>query len=277
MKKVRVSRDLVFKVKASFAVVLLALIAACSSELTPVDDEFILITPLEGSWEAVDSNEELSFAVDNLGGSEFPLVYSFAEGFIDSPLDTCGVASGGSDAITDGSITIEGEFDNGRITAFLAGTNREVICFTGKFADLRKLVLDPIRELPLREYANERVDVAMERGIWIGGGENPVRLLFTEPNSVDNGSSDFESSVEVFGCDVSDTENSIAFEGTMLGFNVTTLSNPGIDTLSATSSGLSLYTDIEFVDRDTLQVVDASGDSHRLKRSNNVANEPCDA
>jgi len=225
----------------------------CSSASSP-EEEFLLITPLEGAWISADG-EEIGFSGGELDSQNFPTRHDVTASIV-NPVSTCGVENGFSE------IELQGEIDNGRLTLYVAGTEQQEICLEGRFTDLRKLEIDGSDTTVARTYINSRVDVALEIGVWSDGADPETRLLFFSPNSVNN---DFSETA--FGCDLSEGAVLVDFEGELQGFGTATLTNPVISELNSSSTGVALYENVELIQRDRLSLLTSDGTQLLLNRT----------
>lgn len=203
-----------------------------------------IVTPLGGQWASDTSAETLSFedaeAEDKLYESTLPVRVTLS-----SALTACGT-----------SATLSGTLDNGELTLFPTVPASTTACMRGRFTDLRRLELAVTGETVKRAYLNDRVAVNLQEGSWHADSVGGPLLKFTEPASVSN-----DQSVAVAGCDATDAAAKVAFTGTLVGFNTTTLARPVIAALVGTA-----YTQVEVVDGATISLRDSAGRTHTLRR-----------
>lgn len=221
-------------------------------------DVIPIVTPLEGQWVASDG-EALQFDLfdgDNLGGDDFPTEFDVTATLLSANVD----CADSTDEF--GDLALEGRIENGSFVLFAAGSDPRVICLRGSFVNLRALATEPVGERPARLYLNSRVDVEMDRGLWIGSGEDLPRLLFFAPSGVNN-----DASEDVRGCDLAASGDAVDFTGLMNGFDTNDDTPPFVPTLRSSASGRVLMSDVTVIDRDTISLVDARGRRITLSRT----------
>lgn len=221
-----------------------------------------IVTPLAGQW-ANSNDEALLLSAPSKETETMSASYSLT-GSVNSLSGVCGDTSGGGAAV-------EGTLDNGKLTLRVAGSPANAApCLQGEFKSLVRLEVAADATHPQRDYLNNRVEVAMDTGLW-STGDGRVKLKFSTPTSVNN-----DEAVEpVLGCDVSTAGSPVNFTGTMAGFDTVAGKNPSIDSLDNAVSGIPLYTQVEFVHGDTLTLRNAAGSALTLKRRPDTANTVC--
>ena len=217
-----------------------------------------IVTPLAGSWNDTNSNESLEFLTPDPDTQVFQSSLSVTAR-VTSTAGVCGDT-------TRVGVEVAGTLTNGKLSLHLPAVT--AACLEGSFVDLRRFDATALGAVPAISYFNERVDVRMSTGVW-SSDDGKLTLLFNNPSSVFNNNT---SSAD--GCDIS-TATHVNFSGTMQGFNTTTLARPLIPELRAGATNNLLFSQVEFVDGDTLKLRDATGQSLTLTRKPDPAGTAC--
>jgi len=231
----------------------LALLAACGGGAGTIA-VLQIVTPLGGDWVEDNSVEKVDF---NANPNAVVLFESSLN--VTAAVTTADDICGGGFVLAGTDVDVEGTLDNGDLVLHLPGDPNT--CLEGAFTDLITLEAGPPGQ-PTRLYKNSRVDVQMALGLWVSGSNNPLKLKFTRPDSVDNN----VNTEVVQGCDVS-AITVVKFIGVMHGFDTNTNSKPLIPELrSDDNNDFLLFSQIVFEDGATLKLLDSLGNPVTLHR-----------
>jgi hypothetical protein len=238
----------------SSGVLATALLAACGGgEILAI---LQIVTPLAGAWNQEGGNGLVTFNQAETNDKLFSSKVTVQVNFSELPA-VCGADS-----------TLNGTLDSGRLTLFPTEPASTTPCIDGVFTDLRRLELTVSGAPTKLVYLNDRVAVNMQIGVW-STDNGATTLKFEKPNSVNN-----ETPPEaVSGCDVSNPAAAIRFSGSMVGFKKATNTPPTISALRDASNN-ALFTDVRYVDGDTITMKNAAGEGLTLNRKNTDANCP---
>lgn len=242
-------------------------LAACSGGGAGIDAGIPVVTPLDGQW-STDAGEAIRFE----GFSQEELHFSDVlnvDVTIENPQFIC------EGAIDDfGFLDLSGSIQDGQLTLFVPESSSQTPCMTGVFTDLRTLRMAAVGELPERLFQNTRVDVDMEFGLWISSDAgNSLRLKFESPQSVNN---DSVGESQSNGCILISRGNDVSYTGFMNGFDTVNSVNPVIPELVSSEAGNPvLFTQVVFVDNETVQLLDAQGHQRTLVRVPDVDETNC--
>ena len=151
------------------------------------------------------------------------------------------------------SSSLDATLDNGKLLVFEQGSQRKKACLEGSFTDLRTLRMAATGQ-PAIVFHNNRVDVAMDRGLWSTDGSTAgLTLKFESPTSVDD-----NVQTDTRGCTVSATLSSTAFVGRMQGFVESTGAVPRIPDLTKEGATDILFREVTFRDGAKLELIDNS-------------------
>jgi len=234
----------------------LALLAACGGGAGIVAVVQI-VTPLGGSWAVKNTiNEDMSFDNTAVESTLFTSQLNLT-----AEINTDMAICGGPDI----DISLEGTLNNGNLVLSRVGNPNT--CLQGSFTDLITLEAGP-PSLATQSYENDRVDVQMDKGLWVSTGGGQLKLKFNEPFSVDN-----DDPSRVIGCVVSvnpldqfDSNDINNPSSEMDGFDTGTRAKPTIPEIKSILTGLTLFTQVVFEDGATLKLLDSNGDSVTLHR-----------
>lgn len=227
-------------------------LSACGGGLLAV---LQIVTPLGGQWSSTGSTTTIQFT--NLQ----PLTQVFLSRFdvtatVNSTDGVCGDT-------TNSNLDLVGTVDNGTFVLRPPVPAGAANCLEGTFTDLRRFEAVAVANQP-REYTNTRVDIQLPIGVWVS--ENGALSLKFDPGfeaeSVDN----FPNTSFVTGCNVSNPQAKVNFEGEMSGFNGSTLRRPYFERLTGAGGSPTFFTEVEFVDGATLRLINPQGQLVTLKR-----------
>lgn len=234
-------------------------LAACGGGLLAV---LQIVTPLGGDWRSGGT----SITFTNVDATTQAYLTKFE---VLATISTNEIAAGVCGASQGDSKSLVGTVDNGSLVMRRLDLMNAPVCIEGTFSDLRKLDTIALGNLSARSYTNDIVDVQMQEGIWVGES-GTLRLKFNGPESVLN-----DGARAATGCNVSNPQAKVNFEGEMLGFNTTTLRRPFIQTLTGAGGNPTYFTQVEFVDGATIRLLNATGQLVTLKRQPNPNNLTC--
>jgi hypothetical protein len=217
-----------------------------------------IVTPLAGSWDNSTFTESINFLTPDPDTQIFQSS-SNVTATVTSKAGTCGDT-------TRNGVAVAGTLVNGKLSLHLPAAT--TACLEGRFVDLRRLDAAALASVPAISYLNSRVDVRLQTGLWTSDN-GKFTLLFNNPSSVDN-----NNTAGADGCDVSAATH-VNFSGTMQGFNTTTLAHPVIPELRNGGTNALMFKQVEFVDGDTLKLLDATGQNLTLTRKPNTAGTVC--
>ncbi len=241
----------------SGGVLTVLLLAACGGgEIIAI---LQIVTPLAGTWKVEGVEERISFDGANDDAKFYQSKFAVTVDVSPAPPPACGSSN-----------PLSGTLDNGKLTVLPNVTPPSTTpCMSGEFVNLRRLDLSVTGEAVKRVYLNDRVAVFMEKGVWVSES-GKLRLKFNQPESVTN---DTTVNDNVVGCDVSNVSAVVRFTGTMSGFNTATQAKPRIAELRGSSNAL-LFSEVEYVDGDTITLRNSGGERLTLNRKDETANCP---
>lgn len=223
-----------------------------------------IVTPLNGLW-ADGPDDSIQFLTPDVNTQLFSSKLQVTA-TVRSASGMCG------DALGNG-VDVVGTLDNGAVVLRPVNPANAANCIDGTFTDLRRLAVVAIGAQPARSYLNSRVDVQMDVGLWVSES-GTLTLKFDGPASVDNFTG--ANAEFVSGCNVSNLNAKVNFEGEMRGFEVATLKRPLIPELFNPLNNIEKYfTQVEFVDGATVTLRNVLGQSVMLKRQPNPNNVAC--
>lgn len=229
-----------------------------------------IVTPLGGAWSTAGSPPPttLQFTSPSIDTQVFSSKFDVAA-TISSDESVCGAISGIP-------LNLVGSLDNGKVVLRPAAPAGAPNCIDGTFTNLRRLDAVALGSQPARAYTNGRVDVQLQRGLWVSES-GTLTLKFDdrfEAESADNYNG--SNGNPVSGCNVSNLGAKVAFEGELRGFEVATSRRPVIPALvNPLNAAERYFTQVEFVDGSTLRLVNAGGQLVTLKRQRNPNNVVC--
>lgn len=240
-------------------------LTACSS--SDISGGIPIVTPLDGQW-STDAGEAIQFGGFTREELHFAEILS-VDVTIQNPQFIC------EGAIADSEfLDLTGTLQAGELELFVPEVSSEMPCMTGVFTDLRTLRIDPVGELSERLFLNTRVDVDMAFGLWVSSDAGDLlRLKFVSPQSVEN---DSVGVSESNGCVLDADGDDVNFTGLMNGFDTVHGVNPTIPELISSEPGNPvLFTQLVFVDNDTIRLSDADGHRRVLVRMPDIDESDC--
>ena len=216
----------------------------------------VTVTPLNGVWiNTVNSADKVQFLSP---GPKVALFSSKTDVVVNlfQEIEPC-----------PGTTSLEGTLDNGKLTLYAAGTQRQTACLVGTFKNMRALDAAAPNGQFARRYENDRVDVGLACGLWVSDGSS-FKFKFTGPQFLNNG-----ATIGATGNDVS-AATARPFSGSMTGFTSTAL--PTVDGLAYDSAPTAFpLTKMVFVDGARMEGVDTAGQTVKLQRQPDPPESTC--